>query len=599
MTHSCSSSFYILCFPSHCFILTHSKPASYLDSWTTSRPAMSCPVLLPVPPLQVEDEGLPSPWLMDSSELCEDHGDSLSLFCLDDLEPLCQQCAAERHAGHRVYLLNEAAADCKVRVTSQTVRYESQVIPAEAKLTEEQMGREFELLHQFLREEEAARLRSLREEQEEKKRDADERRDTMTQLIKSVEEKIHLTEEELHAEGDGVEYLQVTSLMYNHYVHIHLCNNRNSSLQNYQDDVMNRLGVPTGVHTSNRSVLTPGKPAALCVGENERHRRIQSVNVPLHVHILFLSLFTSCFTPSHPLLPAPVTFDPRAAGHSPRVSPRFNRVTPGPSQGPGGGLSVSDKPECFHPYSCTLSREGFDSGEHCWDIEVGDTSRWIVGVAAESVSRGTESEVCPEAGLWCISLRDNEYRALTSPSQDLNLNDTVQLSRVHVRLDWDEGTLEFKNAETDTRLFMFRHRFTEKVYPYFESLSMLGGFAALAQRVQVMVGSDHVPVEDTEGNQEIRSESYPDRRYNRVSLTYNNTKPECRRQDGDKHSVVCSVREEKKTKAQGKGKQVKTKEVKRSDVKSSTPRFRVTYHVSLNKALQILDRESQPDPEES
>ena len=81
----------------------------------------------------------------------------------------------------------------------------------EARLAEEHMRRQFESLHQFLREEEEARLLALRVQWEEKKRGAEERMDRMNQVIKSLEEKIQLTEEELDAGGDGVEYLQVTS----------------------------------------------------------------------------------------------------------------------------------------------------------------------------------------------------------------------------------------------------------------------------------------------------------------------------------------------------------------------------------------------------
>ena len=65
----------------------------------------------------MEAEGLAlPPWTVDSPERCEEHGESLSLFCLDDLEPLCKQCAAVSHGGHRVYLLTEAATDCKVGI---------------------------------------------------------------------------------------------------------------------------------------------------------------------------------------------------------------------------------------------------------------------------------------------------------------------------------------------------------------------------------------------------------------------------------------------------------------------------------------------------
>lgn len=83
---------------------------------------------------------------------------------------------------------------------------------AEAKVTEEHMEKEFESLHRFLREEEAARLVILRKKQEEKKREAGEQIDRMNQAIKSLEEKIQLIEEELDAGGDGVKFLEVTSI---------------------------------------------------------------------------------------------------------------------------------------------------------------------------------------------------------------------------------------------------------------------------------------------------------------------------------------------------------------------------------------------------
>lgn len=90
---------------------------SNLSSDTKQTGLMSCPSPLPVSSLGPEAGGLASPpWSADSPEQCGEHEESLSLFCLDDLEPLCKQCAAVGHAGHRVYLLTEAATDCKVGI---------------------------------------------------------------------------------------------------------------------------------------------------------------------------------------------------------------------------------------------------------------------------------------------------------------------------------------------------------------------------------------------------------------------------------------------------------------------------------------------------
>lgn len=218
------------------------------------------------------------------------------------------------------------------------------------------------------------------------------------------------------------------------------------------------------------------------------------------------------------------------------------------------------------------------------------------------MSRRTEFEICPEDGLWCISLRDRHYHAMTTPPLDLDLYDTLpKLGAICVTLDWDEGTLDFKDDDTNTHLFTFRHRFTEKVYPYFETLSLFGGFGVMPQEVDVTLGSNFVSVEDTEEDQIIKSEVSSEEGDNSTStLCSDNTMPECGCQAEDENTAICPVREETKTKPKRstkKGKQVKIKSTGQEKMKankpsvkdqSNKPRFSVTYHVSLNKVLKFI-----------
>lgn len=63
-------------------------------------------------------------------------------------------------------------------------------------------------------------------------------------------------------------------------------------------------------------------------------------------------------------------------------------------------------------------------------------------------------------------------------------------------LDWEEGQVEFWDAMRDKLLFTFTHRFTETLYPYFESSCSKCWLVVLPQRVCVEVELDPIPGDD-------------------------------------------------------------------------------------------------------
>ncbi|XP_052367452.1 butyrophilin subfamily 3 member A3-like [Oncorhynchus keta] len=85
---------------------------------------------------------------------------------------------------------------------------------------------------------------------------------------------------------------------------------------------------------------------------------------------------------------------------------------------------------------------------------------------------------------------------MTTPCTTLPLAWSRPFHRIKVFLDWEEGQVEFWDAMRDKLLFTFTHRFTETLYPYFQSSCSKCWLVVLPQRVCVEVELDPIPGDD-------------------------------------------------------------------------------------------------------
>uniref|UniRef100_A0A8C8RJQ4 Uncharacterized protein n=1 Tax=Pelusios castaneus TaxID=367368 RepID=A0A8C8RJQ4_9SAUR len=107
----------------------------------------------------------------------------------------------------------------------------------------------------------------------------------------------------------------------------------------------------------------------------------------------------------------------------------------------------------FDTALCVLGREGFTSGRHCWEVEVGGWQCWGVGVARESVQRKREISYSPEEGIWAVWRWEDQFWALTSPKTLLPQSRVP--SRIRVCLDCDWGQVTFFRAGDEAPIFTF------------------------------------------------------------------------------------------------------------------------------------------------
>ncbi|KAM9488694.1 E3 ubiquitin-protein ligase TRIM39-like [Clarias gariepinus] len=387
-----------------------------------------------LPPLNLALKNLCETFLQERSQksssapktVCSLHSEKLKLFCLDDQQPVCVVCqTSKEHRNHKLLPIDEAVTDCMEKLQtalkplqkklkifndcklnwSRTVEH----IKIQARHTERQIKEEFEKLHQFLQDEEAARIAALREEEEQKSQMIKEKIEKLSRDISSFSDRIRIIEEEIRAEDV-------------------------SFLQNYKTTV-------------KRAQCTLQHPEELSGALIHVAKHLANLKFTVWQKMQQAVQYTS------------VTLDPNTAHPKLIVSDDLTSVRLSDEK-----QKFPDNPERFDEYECILGSEGFNSGTHCWDVEVGDCRCWSVGVMTESAQR--KREIIFRSGIWRMAYSQGEYTAGSTPQPVTPLSLSQELQRIRVQLDWDRGKLSFSDPLTNTHIHTFTHTFTDKLLPF-------------------------------------------------------------------------------------------------------------------------------------
>nr|XP_023990709.1 uncharacterized protein LOC111960133 [Salvelinus alpinus] len=116
--------------------------------------------------------------------------------------------------------------------------------------------------------------------------------------------------------------------------------------------------------------------------------------------------------------------------------------------------TVSDNPKRFDYYSAVLGEKGFNSGRHYWEVQVGVSGRWEVGIAMRAVNRKKAVKKNSEHGFFVLSKSGYlEYEAGSSPPTTFNLNPIPR--RVGVYVDYEKGQVSFYDVLAKSHLYSF------------------------------------------------------------------------------------------------------------------------------------------------
>uniref|UniRef100_A0A3B5LC12 B30.2/SPRY domain-containing protein n=1 Tax=Xiphophorus couchianus TaxID=32473 RepID=A0A3B5LC12_9TELE len=156
-----------------------------------------------------------------------------------------------------------------------------------------------------------------------------------------------------------------------------------------------------------------------------------------------------------------VTFDESTAGAGLKITDSGKRLKYSKT---AMSPTPSSKSQRF-ALPMVFGANGFISGRHYWEVQVGLRNNWHIGVALEMVDRSPHT-VYKDSGFYFLGKSGFDYEVRDSACKVLHLS--PRPTHVGVYLDYEAGRVSFFDVTQKLHIYSFlQEHFTGKLFPYF------------------------------------------------------------------------------------------------------------------------------------
>ncbi|XP_066446394.1 E3 ubiquitin/ISG15 ligase TRIM25-like [Eleutherodactylus coqui] len=412
------------------------------------------------------------------SRKCSVHKELLKYFCTKDSICICVSCSlAGEHRGHRVEMLDEASEKKKEKLRNVL-----------QKLTTR-------------REETEDRVRSLEERRRKAQENAAGEAERVTALCRDIRRRLDDLEKRVLSEisrQEKEESLLVSALMKK----LEIQKDELSRKMRHMEELCNMTDPLTVLQEPDtRDLCDPedmgghdggdGNTGGHDGGDGDTGGHdggdgdTRGHGEPLHdvdgpdVAVISDTLHTLCDIVTdirrgiYVEGPADILLDVNTAGNYIRISDDLKTAT--------GTQENQKRPETAERFQIhqVMSRRGFSSGRHYWDVEISRSVGWGVGMCYPSIDRrGQQSSIGCNNKSWCLWRCDNQY-SVRHDRKEIRLPHIISSNRVRIYLDYGAGRLSFYELCDPIRhLHTFTASFSEPLHAvlrvYDGSITTLG-----------------------------------------------------------------------------------------------------------------------------